>query len=143
MCSIGIIPILAACLIVAGNYYFQQRLNPRLRASEDLKKLLYDLLPLAAEYWASDLKNRKEDRKRCEARILAAKLTVSIQCRHMSLHSRKLKEWYNNIQQSRLDLMDALTGGCFQQALWQSDPQRVNRAAKEISYIVSALIRAT
>ena len=121
----------------------QRRLNPRLRASEDLKKLLYDLLPLAVEYWASDWQDKQEERKRCEASVLAAKMTVSIQCRHMSLHSRKLKAWHCNTRKSRLDLMDALTGGCFQQALWQSDPQRVNRAAKEISHIVSALIRAT
>ena len=121
----------------------QRRLNPRLRASEDLKKLLYDLLPLAVEYWASDWQDKLEDRKRCEAKVLAAKMTVSIQCRHMSLHSRKLKAWHCNMRQSRLNLMDALTGGCFQQALWQSDPQRVNRVAKEVNHIVSALIRAT
>ena len=105
--------ILAACLIVAGNYYLQRRLNPRLWASEDLKKLLYDLLPLAVECWASDWQDKQEDRKRCEASVLAAKMTVSIQCRHMSLHSRKLKAWHCNTRKSRLDLMDALAGGCF------------------------------
>ena len=77
-----------------------------------------------------------------EARILAEKTIVISQIYEMCRHTKRLREWYEVTRETRLDLIDALTGGCFQQKTWSPDPNRFLRAARTITSLVSSLNKA-
>ena len=136
-------PLIAAFLVLLGNSWLQRRLSRRLRDADELKERLYGLLKLTAEYWAGTSSDHGSSRPALESRILAAKLVVVSECNEIGRHSRALGRWHRETEQSRLDLMDTVTGGCFQQKEWESDPQRVTRAAQEIQRIIRALNRAS
>ena len=135
-------PLAAAFFVLWGNTWLQRRLTRRLRDADELKERLYKLLELTAEYWAGTSSDHGPLRPAMESRILAAKLVVISECRELGRHSRRLGKWHQDTEQYRLDLMDAVTGGCFQQQDWESDPQRINHASREVQRIIRALNRA-
>ncbi|MYB14611.1 MAG: hypothetical protein F4X42_15330 [Rhodospirillaceae bacterium] len=133
--------IIAAVLIVLGNYRLQNRIGRQIRAVEGLRDRLYDFLELGSQYWTSFAKNI-EDRKMLEAKMMALSLIISSDFKQIEGSSKKLGRAISKTRKARLDLMDAATGGCFQQAKWRPEPYRVTRMAKEIGYIVIELNKA-
>ncbi len=134
--------LLAAVISLWGNHYLQHRVGRSVRDADDLKRRLYELLDLAAKYWLSE-NTEEKFRLELEARIIASQLIISSELHEMKRYSKKLQQWYGKTESSRLDLMDAVSGGSFQQRNgWHRDPDRVSRAARAIQRIISALNRA-
>lgn len=129
-----------AVLALYGNHRLQSGLGRRLRDAEELKARLYNLLTLAAEYWTSSHRNQTV-RRQLESRIIAEKHIVISQFLEMSHHTKKLRIWHQQTDNQRLDLLDAITGGCFQQKTWSPDPQRVVRVARVIQFLIGSLNR--
>ena len=134
------VALVAASFVLCGNYYLQNRVARRLRDADEIKRLLYELLDLAVNYWT--VQSKDCNRRSMEAKIISSQLRLSSELGEMQRHSRNLKDWYKEIESQRLDLMDAVSGGCFQQKKWQADDRRVARAGREIGRIVRALNRA-
>ena len=134
-------PFLVAFFVLYGNSWLQRRLARRIRDADELKRRLYDLLELTSEYWTAHT-SATSPKSALEARILASKSIVAMECSEMARHSRRLKAWLLATEPHRADFMDAITGGSFQQKSWSPDPQRVTRAATAIQQVVSALNRA-
>ena len=130
----------AATIALYGNRRLQSGLGRRLRETEEIKQRLYHVLTLAADYWA--ISRPKKEREVMEVRIVAENNIVISQCVEVQRHTRKLRKWYQETHEDRLDLIDVLTGGCFQQKTWSPDPERVLVAARTIGSLVSSLNRA-
>jgi len=136
--------ILAAALVTTGNYWLQQRVSRRNQAAEELKRRLYEYLEFIAEYWISN-DFSGQSKEALEAKMIAYENFILFECDELRKTSRKLRAWHSKTKESRLELMDAATGGCFQQSEsnWKEDPQRVPQAAQAVMRIVSALNQAT
>ena len=134
------VALVAASLVLYGNYYLQSRVARRLRDADEIKRLLYELLDLTVSYWTVQLEDC--DRRSMEAKIISSQLRLSSELNEMQRHSRKLRAWHGESESQRLDLMDAVSGGCFQQKNWQTDNRRAAKAGREIGRIVRALNRA-
>lgn len=128
-----------AAVIVFGNHYLQRGVVRRHRSADDLKNRLYEFLDLAARYWTDA---GSEPRSTMEARILASWTVIASECDDMTSRSQALRGWYRDTGQARRDLLDAVTGGRFQQTDWIPDPVRATRAAKHVVSIASKLDRA-
>ena len=137
-----IVPVPAVFITLFGNRHLQSVLGRRLREVDDLKQRLYSILQLAGEYWAIRGHGPNE-REILEVRILAEKQIIASKFVEMGRHSRKLRNWYTATREKRLDLFDALTGGCFQQNSWSPDPTRLRLAASIIESLVSSLNEAS
>ncbi len=133
--------LVAVILGLCCNYWLQQRVNRRRRAADELKQRLYDFLELAAAYWISS-SSPSVSRRGLEAKITTSQHVILAECNEMAAYSKKLGVWHCEMQKDRLDLMDAVTGGVFQQRNWQEDPQRVTKAAIAMINIVHSLYRA-
>ena len=131
--------VLGAGIIVCGNHYLQRGVVRRHRSADDLKNRLYEFLNLAVLYWTDA---GSEPRSTMEARILASWAVIASGCDDMMSRSRALRGWYRDTGQARRDLLDAVTGGRFQQTDWSPDPIRATRAAKHVVSIASKLDRA-
>ena len=129
-----------AAVIVYGNHYLQRGVVRRHRSADDLKNRLYEFLDLAVRYWTDA---GSEPRPTMEARILASWAVITSGCNDMASHSQPLREWYRDTEQTRRDLLDAVTGGCFQQKDWSPNRGHANRAAKHVVSIASKLDRAS
>ena len=134
-------PFLVAFFVLYGNSWMQRRLGRRLRDADELKRRLYDLLELASEYWTAHA-SATSPRAALEAKMLSSKSILTTECNELLRHSKRLKEWLHATKPDRVDFMDAVTGGSFQQSAWSPDPRRVTRAAAAIQQVVSALNRA-
>lgn len=134
-------PFLVAFFVLYGNGWMQRRLGRRLRDADELKRRLYDLLELASEYWTAHT-SATSPRAALEAKMLASKSILTTECNEMARYSKKLKAWLQTTEPHRVEFMDAVTGGSFQQSAWLPDPRRVTRAATAIQQVVSALNRA-
>ena len=132
--------VLGAAVIVYGNHYLQRGVVRRHRSADDLKNRLYEFLDLAVRYWTDA---GSEPRPTMEARILASWAVIASGCVDMTSHSRTLRSWYRDTERDRRDLLDSVTGGCFQQTDWSPDPARATRAAKHAVSIASKLDRAS
>lgn len=136
--------ILAAVLVTTGNYWLQQRVNRRNQAAEELKRRLYEYLEFITEYWTSkDFSGQSKEA--LEAKMIAYGHFISFECDELGKMSRKLRNWRNKTMDNRLQLMDAATGGCFQQreSDWEEEPQRASQAAQAVMRIISTLNQAT
>ena len=132
--------VLGAAVIVYGNHYLQRGVVRRHRSADDLKNRLYEFLDQAVRYWTGA---GSEPRPTMEARILASWAVIASGCVDMMSHSRALRSWYRDTERDRRDLLDAVTGGCFQQTNWSPDPARATRAAKHAVSIASKLDHAS
>ena len=72
-----------------------------------------------------------------EAHILASWAVIASGCDAMASRSRALRGWCRDTGQARRDLLNAVTGGRFQQTDWIPDPARATRAAKHVVSITS------
>ena len=129
--------LVAAFVALIGEHRLQTRSGRRIRDADELKRRLYDFLALAAEYWMGEKRDLT-----LEARVLATKLIVLAELHQMQQHTKALRRWYRNTQECRLDMIDAATGGCFQQHDWKSDPSRVPMVARELGRIIRTLREA-
>ena len=129
--------LLAASLALAGNYWLQNRSGRRIRDADEARRHLYDFLALVAEYWMA-----KQRDTVLEARVLATTWIVMAELRRMQSHSRRLRRWYHDTEEHRLDMIDAATGGCFQQEDWAADPNRVLLVVRSMRHILGGLRRA-
>ena len=129
--------VLAALLALAGNYWLQNRSGRRIRDADEVRRHLYDFLALVTEYWIAKRRDPV-----LEAKVLATKWIVMAELRRMHGHSRRLRRWYRDTEEQRLNMIDAATGGCFQQENWMADPSRALLAAREIGHILGQLRRA-
>lgn len=129
--------LVAVVLALAGNYWLQNRLGRRIRDADEVRARLYDFLSLVAEYWTAERRDPV-----LEARVLATKLIVVAELGGMRGHSRRLRQWYRDTEDCRLDMIAAATGGCFQQENWVADPRRVLMVARDMGRILRDLRRA-
>lgn len=120
-----------------GSHYLQYKLGARLQRVSALRHAFYDYLDLVADYWSGGVDG--EARLRKEARLLAAQRTISIELVVLAKQVRRVRRARDATRSDRLSLWDAATGGCFQQAQWLPDPQRLNRAARAVGRIVKSL----
>ena len=133
--------IVGAGIAWAGNYQVQKRIHQYLRLAhgvDDLKRRLHDFVDLAARYWTMD-GPRGEKHRTLEAQILARKRILQEEFNALSSRSTQLKRSHLQTKGTRLDLWNAATGGCFQQAKWVADPQRVVKVAAEATRIIRSL----
>ncbi|MDE0218642.1 MAG: hypothetical protein OXJ90_05170 [Spirochaetaceae bacterium] len=130
--------VVVALVALIGNHWLQRRLGKRLRDLTELKTHLYRLITLSSQYWARD-DNTKSGRQELEALIIAEQHIVRAQLMEMGNQTRRLKRWYDRTAEHRLNLTDAITGGCFQQTAWSPDPVRVTLAAREIQLLIESL----
>ena len=139
----SLVPIVVALIATAGalmgNYYLQSRVARRLRDADELKRMLYDFTTLVARYWYGD---HGDARRELEAMIISQQYLVYGALRDMTLHSRKLKRWYEDTRKHRLELMEAASGGGFFVEQWQPDLERIRVASREVRRIVGGLNRA-
>ena len=126
--------LLAAFVALVGNHWLQNRLGRRVRGAEEVKTRLYGFLALVAEYWMAERRDSV-----LEAKVLATKLIVVAELDQMQHHSMRLRRWFQDTQERRLDMIDAATGGCFQQSDWTPDPSRVLIVAREMGRIIRTL----
>ena len=126
--------LLAAFVALWGNHWLRNRLGRRVRDAEEVKTRLYGFLALVAEYWMAEQRDPV-----LEAKVLATKLIVVAELDQMQHHSMRLRRWFQDTQECRLNMIDAATGGCFQQSDWTSDPSRVPVVAREMGRIVRTL----
>ena len=131
--------VLGAAVVVCGNHYMQRGVVRRHRSADDLRNRLFEFLDLAVRYWTAA---GSEPRSTMEARILASWAVIASGCGDMASRSRALQGWYRDTEQARRDLLNAVTGGRFQQKDWSPDPARATRAAKHVVLIASKLDRA-
>ena len=129
--------LVAAFIALIGNHRLQTRSGRRIRDADELKRRLYDFLALVAEYWMGEERDLA-----LEAKVLATKLIVLAELQQMGQHSMPLLRWYRDTEDCRLAMIDAATGGCFQQRNWKSDPSRVMVMARELGRIIRKLREA-
>ena len=133
--------VLGAGIAWAGNYQVQKRIHRHLRlvhGVDDLKRRLHDFVDLAAVYWTLD-GPRGEKHRTLEAQLVARKRIIQEEFNALSCRSTKLKRAYGQTRGTRLDLWSAATGGCFQQANWEPEPNRVVRVTAEATRIIRSL----
>ena len=121
-----------------GNYLVQVRVQGRLLRVDRLRRALYDFLDLTTRYWLSS-DNDVIKRKSLEAQILVAREVIWNEYSQLSKRYRHIKKSYESTAEMRSVLLDAATGGCFQQKQWQSDIERPLRLAAAVSSIVKSL----
>lgn len=126
--------LLAASLTLWGDHWRQSRLGRRIRSAEEVRTRLYEFLAAVAEYWMADKRDPV-----LEAKVLATKLIVIAELDHMRRHSPQLQRWFRDTQECRLDMIDAATGGRFQQRDWAPVPNRVTIVAREMGRIIRSL----
>ena len=132
----------AAVVALLGNYWLQQRVNRRRQAADYLKQRLYELHELALDYWISD-SSQTISRKGQEAKILAIQLVITSECSQIKNLSKKLSAWFQNTEDARLNMMEAVTGGNFQSATWEEEPGRVRDVGNAVQDLASSLFRAS
>ena len=130
--------LLAAVISLWGNYYLQQRVGRSVRDADDLKRRLYDLLDLAAKYWLSE--NSDETfRLELEARIKVSQFIIVSELHEMKRYSKGLQQWYTKTEPTRLDLMDAVSGGSFNSETGGTKTLIASFALQEQSNVLSGL----
>jgi len=105
---------------------------------------LYEYLEFITEYWISK-DFSAQPKEALEAKMIAYGYFISFECDELGKMSRKLRDWHDKTSEDRLRLMDAATGGCFQQREpdWQENPQRALQAAQSVMHIIRVLNQAT
>ena len=126
--------LLATFVALWGNHWLQNRLGRRVRDAEEVKTRLYEFLALVTEYWMAETRDPV-----LEAKVLATKLIVVVELEQMQHHSMRLRRWFQDAKECRLDMIDAAIGGCFQQSDWAPDPSRVPIVAREMGRIIRTL----
>ena len=121
-----------------GNYQLQYRIYRRLRIVEELKDRLYVLLGVVSRYWIAGGATEHE-RRSLEAELIAAQHVVISEFVVLGLVNTRMKRARHDMEDIRLDLLDAATGGDFQQTDWKPDPQRVVRMARIVTRIIRML----
>ena len=121
-----------------GNYQFQYRMYRRLRSVDELKDRLYALMGAVSRYWIAGGATEHE-RRSLEAELIAAQHVVISEFVVLGRVNKRMKRARHDMDDLRLDLLDAATGGGFQQTDWQPDPQRVVRMARIVTRIVRLL----
>ena len=136
--------IAGAGLAWFGNYHVQTRIQRNLRLAhgvDELKRRLYDFLDLSTRYWTLDAP-RGEIHRTLEAQILARKRIILEEFNALSSKSTKLERSYFQTESSRVNLWDVAAGGCFQEAKWKSDQDRVVLIAAEVTRIIHSINQA-
>lgn len=121
-----------------GNYHLQHRLYRRIRSVDELKDRLYSLLEIASTYWIGGWTTEYE-RRSLEAKLIAAQHVVTSEFVILGRVNKRAKRMQDEMEDLRLDLLDTVTGGRFQQTNWEPDPQRVIRTARIVTRIVRML----
>ena len=122
-----------------GNYYLRHKVERRQREAEAVRSMLYQLTDLVARYWTDD---HHTSRSLLEGRIMSQQHLVIRALSDMKDHSKKLRKWHESTEANRLSLLEAASGGPFQDEHWQPDRNRVRTASREVAHIVSELSRA-
>lgn len=121
-----------------GNYHLQQRMYRRFRSAEELKDRLYILLGIVSRYWIAGGAT-EYDRESLEAELIAAQHVVIAEFTVLRRVNKGIERSWQDVEDIQLDLLDAATGGSFQQTAWNPDPQRVMRTARIVTRIVRML----
>ena len=121
-----------------GNYQFQYRMYRRLRSVDELKDRLCVLLGVVSRYWVAGGATGHE-RRSLEAELVAAQHVVIAEFVVLGRVNKKMRRARRQMNAIQLDLLNAATGGGFQQTDWQPDPQRVVRMARIVTRIVRML----
>ena len=139
------IAILIAALVTWGtNYHVQRRMHEQLRLRQgvdDLKGRLHEFVDLSAHYWILD-EPRTQKHRMLEAQMIARKRIIQEEFSGLGNKDERLKKAYKDTKTNRLNLWKAATGGCFQQTMWQADPERIISVAAEACRIIRSLNQA-
>lgn len=130
--------VIAALVGWIGNYLVQVRVQGRLLRVNRLRRSLYDFLDLTTRYWLSSDPDAIK-RRSLEAQILVAQEVIWTEYSQLSKQYRQIKKSYESTEDMRSILLDAATGGCFQQEQWETDVERPRRLAAAVSAIVKSL----
>lgn len=136
--------IVSALIAWFGNYWVHRKNHDYLRLLknvDDLKGRLYEFVDLSVNYWTLD-GPREEKHQTLEARMIARKRIILEEFSGLGGRNRRLGKLYQQTTGNRLDLWNAATGGCFQRAQWQKDPERVTRVTAEACRIIQSLNQA-
>ena len=74
-----------------------------------------------------------------EAELIAAQHVVIAEFTVLRRVNKRIERSWQDVEDIQLDLLDAATGGSFQQTAWNPDPQRVMRTARIVTRIVRML----
>ena len=74
-----------------------------------------------------------------EAQILVAQAVFLTEYSVLAKRYKRIKKSYNDTRDMRAVLLDAATGGCFQQEQWKRDMERPRRLATTVTSIVKSL----
>ena len=117
--------------------YAENLRHRRFSETDDLKRKLYDYLELSLNYWLAE--DRSDvDRRILEVRMIASQKIIWTDYQLLAKKYRHLRKSYEETGKTRRDLLDAATGGCFQQKEWKADEGRTLRIAKAVIRIVNS-----
>ncbi len=127
--------IVGGFVIVFGNHYVQLD-RRRLYLTDGLKQQFYYCLELSAQYWLPE-QHDSEERHALEAKITSAQHIAMADYRLMAEKYPHMRKSHEDTDQLRRDLMDALSGGCFQQKdNWSPNRERFLSASKIVVKII-------
>lgn len=133
--------IFGAIIAWFGNYQVQKRIQANMRlfhSVDNIKQRLHEFVELATKYWTLD-SPRSEIHKNLEAQILAKKYVIQVEYSGSAAKFRQVKKSHRETTSCRIDLWKVSTGGCFQQAHWNPDFERIRRITSEAGCIVRSL----
>ena len=139
--SIPFAIIIGAIIAWFGNYFVQIRIQANMRLFHNvdtLKQRLHEFVELATKYWTLD-GSRSEIHTTLEAQILAKKYVIQVEYLGSAEKFRQVNKSHRETKSCRIDLWNVSTGGCFQQAHWNRDPERIRRITSEARCIVRSL----
>lgn len=127
--------------IVTGSFHFWKLRRDELNARcDEVCKAVLDAASIAAEYWATDFKDRLPDARIAEAKVLGAQALID--GLYAELRIRVNEDEAREIDSLMSDLLDSLTGGDFTVEGRRPDPGRTGRSTQGASAVVVAIRRA-
>ncbi len=136
-------PILAAAIVVAYTYFWQNRLARRRKISDEFVHRLYEFLGLASKYWNSP-NSSNIDRDYLIAQMTVAEKIITIEFERIASLSKKLEKWHRNEENTLFEMVDAAMGNSLSLNLneWEPKPRQVTKAAKLSAELVHSLNKA-
>ncbi|MYF66223.1 MAG: hypothetical protein F4182_01345 [Gammaproteobacteria bacterium] len=130
--------VIAALVGWIGNYLVQVRVQGLHFRVDRLRRALYAFLDLTTRYWLSS-NSDVSARQHLEAQIIVAQEVYLTEYSVLAKRYRRIKKSHDDTKDMRDVLLDAATGGCFQQEQWRCDLERPRLLATAVTSIVKSL----
>lgn len=133
-----------AAIAVLGHYLLQIKVVAPLREAEEVRRMLHKFVDLVSRYCL--LSQKGDEYEKVKAEVISQHVLISGALSDISNHSRKLKTWYSNTEESRNNLLgirDNPVGhlGNVQDKI-PSKTERIRLASKYARDIISGLNQA-